>query len=312
MGSGQARPRRLRAATLDDLSRFRSHLPSSAAGAVYVCSVCRTSQPFWSPRCTTCNRPFAIERRTRASYRNGRPIDSWVAAASLGEAKTVERIATGFTAVDTVLGGGLAAGRATLIFGPAGLGKTTLLLMIAAKCRRRALYVSGEQSVEELHQVAARCGVKDHPNLLFSATTDLANAEGAVRQSRAQVAVFDSAHVLVDPQTRGSAGSPSQIRSLGPRAKEFAANHNLALVVIGHTDKEGNLAGLNELPHAVDSVFRFDGPIDSEFRVLSCEGKNRDGSTVHRAVLRMTSGGLVEDTAENDPYKPRARSAGAP
>lgn len=272
------------------------------------CSVCRSPATVWTDHCLTCGRPLSLERRTRLHYSVGKN-KPWTAAAEVGAVPPVARVTTGLPGMDKVLGGGFAVGKATLLFGPAGRGKTTLLLTALARCGKRALYLSGEQGVGELGQIASRCGFADLPGLLFASTTDVEEAEAITRRSRVAVAVWDSAQVLIDDRTKGGAGSPSQVRALGPHAKAFAAEHDIPLVLVGHTDKDDELAGVNELRHAVDAVFCFNGPTASEFRVLSCDGKNRDGSTTHRAVFRMTDRGIVPADDDDDPYLPKKRAS---
>lgn len=273
----------------------------------YRCSVCHAVQTWWTAHCVACGRPLSVEVRSRAYYKPYLAKKPWVSAAAMGEVRELPRISGGIPSVDRVLGGGFPVGLVVLLYGPQGRGKTTLLLTCLGNAKRRALYVSGEQSLGELKRTVRRIGLEGRPGLLMATTTSLEEAEAIALTSKASVVALDSAQLIASTRSRGTAGSPSQCKHLGAWAKGFAARHQVVVVIVGHVDKEGKASGTNELPHIVDAVFRFDGRERSELRVLTCAGKNREGSTVHRAVLRMTATGLHE--ADEDDLEAEDRDA---
>jgi DNA repair protein RadA/Sms len=203
---------------------------------------------------------------------------------------------TGIAELDRVLGGGFVPGSAVLVGGDPGIGKSTILLQAAARIAasgRRALYVSGEEAVEQVRMRAARLGLAKSPLGLAAATSLRDIAAGLEAEGEAAVVVIDSIQTVWLDALESAPGTVSQVRACAAELIRLAKTRGFALVLVGHVTKEGTLAGPRVLEHMVDATLHFEGDRGHQFRILRAV-KNRFGATDEIGVFEMTEQGLVE------------------
>ena len=274
-----------------------------AVKTTYLCQQCGAASPKWAGQCPSCGAWNTLVETVAAPRVSARPRSSaaqvMAGAASveaIGEVVSAEasRLASGIGEVDRVLGGGFVPGSIVLFGGDPGIGKSTLLLQLAARIADRApvLYVTGEESAAQVRGRAERIGaVVD--GLSLAATTDLESALGAVEHLRPAVAVVDSVQTLTSGELTGPAGSVGQVREVAARLAEAAKSSGTCIALVGHVTKEGTVAGPRTLEHLVDAVIYLEGERLGSTRLLRA-AKNRFGSTDEVGVLEMRGDGLAE------------------
>ena len=262
------------------------------AKTAYVCSECGASALKWMGMCPSCGEAGtlseqAAERGARASGPAASPV-----ALDAVEAREVERISTGLGELDRVLGGGLVAGQVTLIGGDPGIGKSTLLLQALAALggAHKVLYVSGEESAEQVALRARRLGVAT-AGVGLLAEIQLERVLGALQAARPEVAVVDSIQTLWSESLQSAPGSVAQVRECAAQLTRHAKKAGTALFIVGHVTKEGAIAGPRVLEHIVDTVLYFEGDPHSAFRLVRAV-KNRFGAVNELGVFAMTDAGL--------------------
>ncbi len=233
-----------------------------------------------------------------ARARRANPSSAAAAAIEpIGSVSSAEahRLASGIGELDRVLGGGLVPGSIVLVGGDPGIGKSTLLLQLAARLAgagATALYVTGEESAAQVRGRAERVGAVVE-GLSLLATTDLADAIGAIQATQPSVAIVDSVQTMAVEELSGPAGSVGQVREVAARLAEVAKAGSTSIALVGHVTKEGTVAGPRTLEHLVDAVLYLEGERLGATRLLRA-AKNRFGSTDEVGVLEMRSDGLVE------------------
>ena len=268
------------------------------ARTLFFCLDCGAESVRWEGRCPSCgawNR--MAEAPADGSQDKGRDRRSGGSARQRPEPLgTVDsdtpRRSTGFEVVDRVLGGGLVPGSLVLLGGEPGIGKSTLLLQLAARMQANGLpvlYASGEESREQVRLRAERIG-DGAAALPFMASAELDDVLAAADETTPALLCVDSIQT-VSTEGSGVPGGVAQVRSCAAQAQEFAKRTGTAVVLIGHVTKEGGLAGPRTLEHLVDVVLEFEGRRSADFRLLRTT-KNRFGSTQEMAALRMTAAGL--------------------
>jgi DNA repair protein RadA/Sms len=262
----------------------------------YVCSECGASALQWFGACPSCGAAGTLtetitERGTAGRFasiaRTGAPVRlSQVRAAELG------RVPSGIGELDRVLGGGLAAGQVVLIGGDPGIGKSTLLLQALASLAgaRKVLYVSGEESAEQIALRARRLALEARDVKLL-AEIQLERIVATLQAEAPQVAVIDSIQTLWTEALQSAPGSVAQVRECAAALARHAKRSGLALFIIGHVTKEGAIAGPRVLEHIVDTVLYFEGDAHSAFRLVRA-AKNRFGAVNELGVFAMTERGL--------------------
>ncbi|MGH7537236.1 MAG: DNA repair protein RadA [Gemmatimonadales bacterium] len=275
----------------------------SRARSVFRCSECGAEQPKWSGRCDACGvwnalveEPLAKGKRRIAGSADRRMVSPSGNPPQLLSAVggvALKRWTTGLDELDFVLGGGIVPGSLVLVGGEPGIGKSTLLLQGAARLERagvRTLYVSGEESPEQLRLRAARLHEDAGPVHVLGET----NLEAILLQAGAigaQVVFLDSIQTTYTEELEGAPGNVGQVRECAARLMRFAKEAGPAVFLVGHVTKGGGIAGPRTLEHIVDTVVYFEGEATLDHRILRAV-KNRFGSVDEIGVFRMTSAGL--------------------
>ncbi len=266
---------------------------------VHRCTECGSDHPKWSGRCATCGAWNSLVEDIEGP---DDPIVSLVAGMTLvppGEAKPIGEIdsyaggpiTTQIDELDRVLGGGLVPGSVTLVGGEPGIGKSTLLLQLLANWHGRSLYVTAEESTQQVKLRADRLGAIS-PNLWLLAEMSLPNILNSVEELKPELLIIDSIQTIVDPELGSTCGSVVQVRGCAHRLVQEAKRRNLSIVLVGHVTKEGGLAGPRVLEHVVDTVLSFEGERHHALRLLRAV-KHRFGPTNELGLFEMTEGGLV-------------------
>jgi DNA repair protein RadA/Sms len=259
----------------------------------FTCTECGTTSGRWLGRC-----PGSAAFGTLVEELHGSDVGPSVEALTptpLGDvsADEAERIATGVSELDRVLGGGLVPASLVLVGGEPGVGKSTLLLSALgaiARSGRRALLVTGEESVAQVSLRATRLGGADMVEIL--AETELDAVCATLEKERPDVCVIDSVQTLHASALGSAPGSVAQVREAAGRLLRVAKEAGVATILVGHVTKDGAVAGPRVLEHLVDCVLQFEGDRYQEHRILRAT-KNRFGSTNELGVFEMTAGGLV-------------------
>ncbi len=266
----------------------------------YVCQSCGAVSSKWVGRCEACGEWNTIVEEavtprpgTAARAGAGKPV-AFVGLA--GAADPPPRAGTGIAELDRVLGGGLVPGSAVLVGGDPGIGKSTLMLQAAAalsRAGRRTVYISGEESIDQVRLRARRLGVIDAP-LELAAAINLRDITAALeRAPQAELVVIDSIQTMWLDSIESAPGTVAQVRAAGFELIRLAKSSGFALVLVGHVTKDGTIAGPRVLEHMVDAVLYFEGDRGHQFRILRAV-KNRFGATDEIGVFEMTDQGLAE------------------
>lgn len=261
----------------------------------YVCSNCGASYTTWAGKCSQCGEWNTLQEQiaiTSSSIKESGNKLEVASLATLQSAKPQARLSTGMSDVDNVLGGGIVPGSVILLAGQPGIGKSTLVLQLADTISREAtvLYISGEESAEQIALRARRLGVAS--DKLTVATAAVANDIAATIANRsADLVIIDSIQTLSCTEISSAAGTVSQITNSTQLLTAAAKATNTALLIIGHVTKEGSIAGPKLLEHMVDVVLQLEGDRYGGFKVLRAI-KNRFGSTNEAGIFEMEEKGL--------------------
>jgi DNA repair protein RadA/Sms len=263
---------------------------------VYVCQQCAAESLQWQGRCADCGAwDSLVEQTSSAPARAGKAAraPAPVRLVDLG-ADVPVRASTGIGELDRVLGGGVVPGSATLLGGDPGIGKSTLLLQVAARLAgdRAVLYASGEESGHQVALRAARLGLGDQP-VNFLAETDLDAILAAVATAQPAVLIIDSIQTVSTQALDSAVGSVSQLRACASALVRLAKTSGCAVFLVGHVTKEGVIAGPRVLEHMVDTVLYFESEATSRYRLLRAV-KNRFGAANEIGVFAMVEDGLRE------------------
>lgn len=266
---------------------------------VYFCQNCGAESAKWVGKCPSCGEwnTYVEEVVSKASaslpsYSGERsePINLNEASTGAGQA----RIPTGLSELDRVLGGGLVMGSLVLVGGEPGIGKSTIMLQVAIKHDRKILYVSGEESNEQIKMRADRIGTEATSCFLY-AETNLSEVLRAAEKLAPDVLIIDSIQTMHSDRIEAAVGSISQVKECGGQLLKFAKQKNIPVFLIGHVNKDGAIAGPKVLEHMVDTVLQFEGDRHNAYRMLRTI-KNRFGSTSELGMFEMQSNGLREVT----------------
>lgn len=272
------------------------------AKTVFYCTNCGNETPRWQGKCPACGAWNTIEEHIEKPAAAG---GSRAKSSPVGQSRRPQRLqeipidgetrfSTGMGELDRVLGGGAVAGSLVLVSGAPGIGKSTLLLQICnSLCAgRKVLYVSGEESERQLKLRAERLGVS--PGALFVLSeTRLSDILEAVAETKPDILIVDSIQTLYNEENDSSPGSVSQVKDCTMSMMQLSKSNGITVFVVGHINKDGNIAGPKVLEHMVDCVLYFEGDPNSSYRLLRA-AKNRFGSTNEIGVFEMRDAGLVE------------------
>lgn len=286
---------------------------------IFVCRSCGAAQSRWMGKCPDCGSWDSLEeqRVERSATKDPQRglIESWQAGISGQEsdddqasanalarpitqagsdAPPAARLSTTISELDRVLGGGIVPGSVVLVGGDPGIGKSTIMLQAAgalAGAKQRVLYVSSEESRDQVRLRATRLGVAEHEDLFVLSDTNLARIVEQTRKVQPKVLVIDSVQMIYKADLDASPGSVAQLRRCCAELVYLAKVSNIAVVLVGHVTKDGQLAGPRILEHLVDAVLYFEGDRHHAHRILRAV-KNRFGTTLEIGIFEMTGSGL--------------------
>lgn len=267
--------------------------------SVYICSECGYESPKWYGKCPSCGEWNTMNEEIRDTAKPAAKASAAVSCAPpvpVREISTADevRYKTGLTELDRVMGGGIVKGSLVLLGGDPGIGKSTILLQICEHLGQnlRILYVSGEESKRQLKLRADRLGV-DSENLYILTQTDVELICETIRQDKPHLVMIDSIQTMSLSELSSAPGSVTQVRECTNYFMRTAKSLDIPMIIVGHVNKEGSIAGPKVLEHVVDAVLHFEGDKQMSYRILRAV-KNRYGSTNEIGVFEMTDTGLNE------------------
>lgn len=267
---------------------------------IFLCTECGFESSKWLGCCPSCGAWNSLSEYTPPKEVKSVPSGEMSKVMRLDEvdAAETERIKTGITELDRVLGGGIVPAMAVLIGGDPGIGKSTLLMRAASELtgRYRVLYVTGEESASQIKLRAKRLSADS--SMLVLAENYLDRILHETEKVKPEILIIDSIQTMIAPECTGASGSVSQIRESTSLLLQYTKSAGIALFIVGHVTKEGAIAGPRMLEHMVDTVLYFEGDRHDSFRLLRAV-KNRFGSTNEIGVFEMTDTGIesVTDTS---------------
>ncbi|MBP9791826.1 MAG: DNA repair protein RadA [Rickettsiales bacterium] len=265
----------------------------------YICQKCGAAHSKWSGQCSDCGAWNSIEMESAegGSFYIDNSGQSQKIESLAGEITVQSRMTSDIAEFDRVLGGGIVYGSAVLIGGDPGIGKSTLLLQLISKMtaekRAQCLYVSGEESVNQMRLHAKRLTLSEVPVQVLSHTNinDIITTIKSI--SNLELVIIDSIQTMFLPTIPSAPGTVSQVRSSAYELITMAKQRNVAVLIVGHVTKDGQIAGPKVLEHMVDGVLYFEGEKNSNYRILRSV-KNRFGNVNEIGVFEMSESGLVE------------------
>lgn len=263
---------------------------------MYVCSECGYESAKWIGKCPDCGgwNTFA-EEVVVTSKTSKKVTQSYSTPVKLSSVSTTKdtRIVCGIGELDRVLGGGIVQGSLVLVGGEPGIGKSTILLQLIKSLEKDTsfFYVSGEESEKQLKMRADRLGITQDFFLLTE--TDINSVIKNAQDLKPDILIVDSVQTMYNPDIASAPGTVSQVRDVTLSLMKFAKDNSIAVFIVGHVTKDGNLAGPKVLEHMVDCVLHFEGERHQSHRILRAV-KNRFGSTNEIGVFEMTGEGLIE------------------
>lgn len=274
-------------------------MATSKSKTVYACQNCGATSPKWQGQCPGCGEWNTLTESVQESRASSRfqslAADGAIRPLHEVDAAELPRTPTGLDELDRVLGGGLVPGGVVLIGGDPGIGKSTLLLQAMtrlAQSGKKTLYVSGEESPQQIALRARRLDLAASPVALF-AEIGMEKILSALERERPQVAVIDSIQTLFSDALSSAPGSVAQVRECAAQLTRFAKRTGTTILLVGHVTKDGAIAGPRVLEHIVDAVLYFEGDTHSSFRLIRAI-KNRFGAVNELGVFAMTDKGLRE------------------
>ncbi len=270
-------------------------------GAAYICQACGAVHTKWAGQCGSCGAwntlVEELQSRPPGALAPSKPTKqrglSFLSLES--EGVSPPRIATGVEEFDRVCGGGVVPGSAILVGGDPGVGKSTLMLQVCGEAAARGAscaYVSGEEAVEQIRARAGRMGLS-HTPVSLAAETALRDIVDGLKREKFDLVVIDSIQTLWSDMHEAGPGSVTQVRTCAAELVRLAKKQNMAVILVGHVTKDGQIAGPRVVEHMVDAVLSFEGERGYPFRILRA-AKNRFGATDEIGVFEMGEAGLRE------------------
>ncbi|MFI4954716.1 MAG: DNA repair protein RadA [Gammaproteobacteria bacterium] len=279
---------------------------------LYVCNQCGSESPQWAGQCPDCSAWNSFTELSQVNVKHHQR--SGYAGSTLPQVMTLNtlsssehpRITTGLAELDRVLGGGLVPGSVILLGGDPGIGKSTILLQMLSQlsAKHKTLYVTGEESLQQVHLRAERLGLANAPVKLLAATL-VEQIINAAEQEKPQVMVVDSIQTMYTDSVSSASGSVSQVRESAAQLVQYAKISQTTVFLVGHVTKEGMIAGPRVLEHMVDTVLYFEGQSDNRLRLLRAV-KNRFGAVNELGVFAMAEQGLLQVTNPSAIFLSRA------
>ena len=266
--------------------------------SIFFCKECGNETSKWSGQCPACKAwNTLVEEPVTKMVKTSSSMGMFREPVKLEEIvlENESRMETGFGELDRVLGGGIVPGSLVLVGGDPGIGKSTLLLQVCRNLaigQKKVLYISGEESLGQIKMRAERIG-KVEGELKFLCETNLGLIDRVIESEKPDVVVIDSIQTMVNEDVTSAAGSVSQVRESTNVLMHIAKGRGIAIFIVGHVTKEGQVAGPRVLEHMVDTVLYFEGERSASYRILRGV-KNRFGSTNEIGVFEMLSQGLGE------------------
>lgn len=268
--------------------------------SVYICSQCGYESPKWYGKCPSCNEWNTMNEeivdKSSSTVQKTKRVSTYTRPVSINSIDTTDeqRYFTGSKELDRVLGGGIVKGSLVLLGGDPGIGKSTILLQICNNLGNelKILYVSGEESRRQLKLRAERLGVNNE-NTFIMTETDIEVIVEEIKTEKPDLVMIDSIQTMNLSALNSSPGSVTQVRECTNLFMHTAKGLDIPIIVVGHVNKEGSIAGPKVLEHIVDSVLYFEGDKQMSYRILRAV-KNRYGSTNEIGVFQMTDKGLTE------------------
>ena len=270
------------------------------AKTIFVCNECGYESAKWMGKCPACNswNTFFEEKlstkvesgkREKRIQEAPKPLNSFVG-------QDAQRTSTGYAELDRVLGGGLVKGSLVLVGGEPGIGKSTLILQLCDKVKGegKVLYVSGEESAEQIKLRADRINIKND-DILFLGETDIDIIDQNIEELNPKLVIIDSMQTMYSEDISSAPGSVSQVREITSRIMKICKSRKITTIIIGHVTKDGNIAGPRVLEHMVDTVLYIEGERYFSYRMIRGV-KNRFGSTNEVGMFEMQEKGMVEIT----------------
>ncbi|MCJ7552953.1 MAG: DNA repair protein RadA [Ignavibacteriaceae bacterium] len=261
----------------------------------YICSNCGYESVRWLGKCSECDSWNTFtEELVETGRRKPSKVPQKVTFHKISEITATEedRIKTGITEFDRVLGGGLMPGSVILLGGDPGIGKSTLAMQAAANIKDKILYVTGEESEKQIKLRSSRLKIKSDEYYVL-AETELGQIIASINNLSPAVVIIDSIQTMYRGELENSPGTITQVRECTSLLMEEAKKNHYSIIIIGHVTKEGMIAGPKLLEHIVDTVIQFEGESNHSFRILRAQ-KNRFGSTNEIGVFEMREDGLRE------------------
>lgn len=274
--------------------------------SVFFCQECGYESSKWMGQCPGCRQwNTFVEETVKPKAAAVKGVSAAASGGEAGSPKTLseivlndeERYDTHIGELNRVLGGGLVKGSLILVGGDPGIGKSTILLQVAGNIsgdKRDVLYISGEESLQQIKLRANRIGGFNE-QLKFMCETNLSNIEETISRFKPQVVIIDSIQTMYNESVSSAPGSVSQVRESTSVLLRIAKSMNISIFIVGHVTKEGQVAGPRVLEHMVDTVLYFEGDRHASYRILRAV-KNRFGSTNEIGVFEMQEKGLAEVT----------------
>lgn len=270
----------------------------SRSSKIYICQKCSAKFLRWAGKCEACGEWNTLkEQQTLKTGFGSHGVKSQgriLKPQSFKEIRSqnFNRIKTGILEFDRVLGGGIVLGSVILLGGEPGIGKSTLVLQVAEQVLGNVLYISGEESAEQVKMRVDRLGMKTN-NLKFLSEINIDNILATIQNTKPQLVILDSIQTVFSEEYEGSAGSINQVKGTTAKIIFCAKKYQIPIILIGHVTKEGAVAGPKTLEHLVDTVLYLEGDRFHNFRILR-SSKNRFGPTSELGVFEMKENGFSE------------------